>query len=114
MKYITLILTTLAATAAFAQHQSAPAKAHGVQKATIVVDNGFSPATVTVKAGRPVQLTFDVKHRACATSVKFGTLKLNKTLVEGKKAVVTFTPKKAGTYGFACPMNMMKGSVIVK
>lgn len=113
MKNITLILVSLAAVAAHAQHHAA-APTKGVQRATIVVDNGFSPAAVKVRAGKPVQLTFDVKHRACATSVIFSGLKLNKPLVDGKKTVVTFTPKKAGTYAFACPMNMLKGSVVVK
>ena len=114
MKNTILVLTILAATAALAQNHAPSAKAHGVQKATIVVDDGFRPAVVSVRAGQPVQLTFDVRKRACATSVVFGGMKLSKPLVDGKKTVVTFTPKKAGTYGFACSMNMFKGSVIVK
>lgn len=114
MKNITLALATLAVTAAFAQNHVPPAKAHGVQKATIVLDDGFRPAVVNVRAGGPVQLTFDVRKRACATSVVFGGMKISKPLVDGKKTVVTFTPKKAGTYGFACSMNMFKGSVKAK
>lgn len=85
----------------------------GVQKATILVDNGFSPSTIHVKAGRPVQLTFDTKHKACISSVNFPGLKLTKDLTDGKKTVFTFTPKK-GSYAFACPMRMMTGKVIAK
>lgn len=109
---------------AFAQHnmskmksgqkmavKSSPSK--GVQKTTIVVDGGFSPSTINVKAGHPVQLTFDTKHKACISSVNFPGMKMKRDLMDGKKTVFTFTPKE-GTYAFACPMNMMKGKVIAK
>jgi plastocyanin len=86
----------------------------GVQKATITVDNGFSPSTITVKAGQPVQLTFDTKHKACASSVVFKSLGITKALKDGTKTVVTFTPKKPGSIGYACSMNMFKGTIVVK
>lgn len=86
----------------------------GVQKATITVDNGFSPSSLSVKAGQPVELTFDTKHHGCASSVVFKDLNIEKPLTDGKKTVVTFTPSKPGTIGFACNMNMIKGSVNVQ
>ena len=108
-----LSLVALAALSAIALGQT-PATKKGVQKATIVVDNGFKPATVSVKTGRPVQLTFDVKHRGCATSVVLERMKMSKPLKDGKRTVVTFTPKKAGTIAYACPMKMMTGSIVAK
>ena len=122
------LITTLAfislVSGAFAQHdlskmkmaQKMPVKtstSKGVQKTTIVVDGGFSPSTINVKAGHPVQLTFDTKHKACISSVNFPGMKMKKVLTDGKKTIFTFTPKK-GTYAFACPMNMMKGKVVAK
>jgi YHS domain-containing protein len=86
----------------------------GVQKSTITVNNGFSPKTITVRAGQPVQLTFDTKHRGCATTVNFSSLGISKALKDGSKTIVTFTPKKPGTIVYACPMNMYKGTIIVK
>jgi plastocyanin domain-containing protein len=118
------LITTLALISliggAFAQHdmskmkpgQKMPAKM-GAQKVTVVVNNGFSPSTINVKAGQPVQLTFDTKHKSCISSVNFPGLKMKKDLADGKKTIFTFTPKK-GSYAFACPMNMMKGKVIAK
>lgn len=113
MKTITIISLAALSALALGQTKTAPKKM-GVQKATIVVDNGFKPATVSVKAGRPVQLTFDTKHRGCATSVVFEGLKMSKPLTDGKKTIVTFTPKRAGTIAYACPMKMMTGSVVAK
>lgn len=113
MKNFALIPLAALSVLALAQTKRAPKNA-GVQKATVVVDHGFKPSTISVKAGRPVQLTFDTKHRDCATSVVFGGLKISKPLTDGKKTVVTFTPTKAETLLFACPMKMMTGRVVVK
>lgn len=131
MKTITVIALALVAGAsilAFGQDKCCPPKTgasaeepiaaqadkKGVQKATIVVDKGFSPATISVKAGKPVELTFDTKSRGCASQVVFENPKMSKALTNGEKTVVTFTPKKAGTYAFACPMGMFKGKVVAR
>jgi plastocyanin domain-containing protein len=85
-----------------------------VQKMTIVVDNGFKPDSISVKAGKPVSITFDTKHKGCAAVVVFKELKLKKALKDGTKTTFTFTPKKVGTFSFACGMGMYTGKVIVK
>lgn len=92
---------------------SAPVSADA-QKVVVTVDNAFSPETIEVKAGQPVEITFDTKHRNCATEVIFDSLEIKQPLTDGQKSVVTFTPKVAGTYAYACPMNMMKGKIVAK
>ncbi|MBS1701397.1 MAG: cupredoxin domain-containing protein [Armatimonadetes bacterium] len=84
------------------------------QKVTVVVDNGFKPDSISVKAGKPVSITFDTKHKGCAAVVVFKELKLKKELKDGTKTTFTFTPTKAGTYSFGCGMGMYSGKVIVK
>ena len=84
------------------------------QRVTVVVDNGFKPESISVKAGKPVSITFDTKHKGCAAVVVFKELKLKKELKDGTKTTFTFTPKKAGTFSFACGMGMYTGKVIVK
>ena len=106
---ILALLLTLGINAT-AQH-SALAK---IQKFTVKVDNGFTPAAISAKVGIPVEITFDTKHRGCATSVVFKELKITKTLTNGTKTLVKFTPKKKGKLTFACPMNMYKGVITVK
>lgn len=121
-----ILIAAFAATlalSAFAQQSSMPGMkmkaqtkkaATTSQKVTVVVDNGFSPSEIKVKAGKPVELTFDTKHKGCAATVVFKSLKLTEKLTDGKKTVVKFTPKKAGTIDFACGMGMYKGSVVAK
>ena len=99
------------------QAAAKPVKAReekGVQRATVVIDGGYTPAKVAVKAGRPVELTFVRKEAAgCGDVVQFPTLKVKRALAPGKKSVVAFTPKKTGTIPFTCGMNMYKGQVVV-
>lgn len=105
-------MSTLAilAIAATAQAQSLK----GVQKVTVKVDGGYSPAAIAVKAGKLVQITFvKGKNVGCGDTVVFSSLGITKALKQ-EKTIVTFTPKKAGTIAFACPMGMYKGSISVK
>lgn len=91
------------------------AKGEAIQKATVVIDGGYSPETITVESGRPVELTFIRKEkRGCGDVVQFPSLGLKRTVESGRKARVTFTPKKAGTVPFTCAMEMYEGKVIVR
>jgi plastocyanin domain-containing protein len=82
-----------------------------------VTKRGFDPAEVTVPAKTPVTLVFTRKTDAtCAKSIVL-------TLADGKKierALPLDTPveiaatfPKAGTLGYACSMNMTKGTIVV-
>jgi plastocyanin domain-containing protein len=87
----------------------------GVQKATITIDNGmYMPAVISVKKGKPVELTFKAgKKPGCGSTVVFKSLKVSKE-VGSKPVVIKFTPKNAGTIAFTCGMGMFDGKVVVK
>lgn len=91
------------------QRKTAPAKT--VQMKTIVVNEGFSPSTISVKAGQPLRITFDTKKKGCISDVVFEGMNLQKSLKDGTKTVVTLTPKK-GVTNFRCPMKMMNGKIV--
>lgn len=93
--------------------EAAP-KAEAPQAVTVTVDGEFKPAEVKVKAGQPVELTFDTKNFACAKTVVFKSLGITKELTDGTKTVVAFTPKEAGKIEYACGMDMLKGTVVVE
>lgn len=90
--------------------------AQGVQKVTVRVENaGYTPSSVAVKAGKPVELTFVLgKNPGCGQVVQLPALGVKRTLKAGEKSVVKFTPKKTGSLAFTCGMNMYKGQVVVK
>ena len=90
-----------------------PAK-NGVQKVTVTIDGGYSPSILSVKAGKPVEITFVRKSAAgCDGTLVIPDLKFEKNLKQGEKTVVKFTPKKTGSIGFQCGMAMYKGQISV-
>jgi plastocyanin domain-containing protein len=89
--------------------------AGGPQEQTIVVDGGYSPAIVKVKAGRPVRLVFDRRDNgACSEEVVFPDISVKRFLPYGEKTVVEITPPKAGRYEFTCGMSMLHGAIIAE
>lgn len=87
----------------------------GVQKATVTIDGGYSPASVSVKAGKPVEITFIRKSKSgCDGDVVFPGLNIKRSIKPGETAVVKFTPKKSGTIAYTCGMGMYKGQVVAK
>lgn len=85
------------------------------QTATIVVNGGYSPSTVVLKKGIPAQVNFDMHDStACLSHVVFEQLGVDKDLTKQKVTTVNIPTDKAGTFNFACGMDMFHGKVIVK
>jgi plastocyanin domain-containing protein len=83
------------------------------QEQTIIVDGGYSPAAIRVKAGQPVRLIFDRRDTGgCSEEVVFPDFGIRQFLPHGKKTVIEVTPPKAGRYEFTCGMSMLRGSLV--
>jgi hypothetical protein len=87
-----------------------------VQAAKVVVgEQGFDPASVTLRAQIPARVTFlRTTDKTCATEVVLPSLNIKKALPLNQPVVVEFTPAKTGEVAFACGMNMLKGVLIVQ
>ena len=116
MKHSTKVLTTLAAGAiATTPSLAAPKIPANAQKITVTLPVGYKAGAATVKAGRPVALTFYLKANAgCGNEVVVPAAKWRQTLKVGEKATVVYTPTKSGALRFACGMDHFKGSILVK
>lgn len=88
----------------------------GVQKATVLIEDAkYNPATVRVKKGQPVELTFTGgKELGCGGTVVFKSLNQTKKVETGKSVTFAFTPDKAGDIRFTCDMDMFDGKVVVE
>ena len=87
-----------------------------VQEAKIVVgDTSFEPSRLTLRAGVPARLTFTrTSDKTCATSVVVPSLRVKKELPLNQPVTIEFTPGQAGEIAFACGMNMLHGTLIVR
>ena len=87
----------------------------GAAEVGIVVDGGYSPSTVHVKAGQPVRLVFDRKDTSsCSEEVVFPAFGIRKYLPTGQRTVIEVTPPAAGTYEFMCGMSMLRGALVAE
>ncbi len=91
------------------------ARPHKDQHVTVTVtSSGYSPSTVSVKAGQEVHMTFVSKGEGCANGIRIPALKQSIDLKPGQKKEIVFTPKKGQTIAFACSMKMFKGKVAAR
>ncbi len=87
----------------------------GVQEVHITVRGGYSPAVIRVKQGVPLRLVFDRQEASdCTSRVVFPDFQLSKSLPAFGTTTLEFTPDRPGTFGFACGMNMLHGTLIVE
>ena len=87
----------------------------GVQVLTVAVKGGYSPDVIEVEQGVPVRLLFDRQEAGdCSSRVVFPDFKVNQDLRAYATTAVEFTPQQVGEYGFACGMNMLHGTLVVR
>jgi plastocyanin domain-containing protein len=116
-KYALAALALGVAPAPVVFNSAAPANSAppGAQKVTVMLPAGYKSGAATVKAGKPVALTFHLtKDAGCGNEVVVPAANWRRTLKVGEKATVTFTPKKSGPLAFSCGMGMYKGTLAVR
>ncbi len=107
-----LALAALLASAPATAHAAAT-KERGIELA--VTSEGFVPAKVTVKKGEPVKLVVTRKtERTCATEFVMKDFGVNKPLPLHEAVTVSVKPPKAGSYRYACGMDMIAGALEVE
>jgi cobalt-zinc-cadmium efflux system membrane fusion protein len=86
------------------------------QTAKVVVsEQGYEPAQVTLRAGTPARITFvRTTDKTCGTEVVFPSLNIKRALPLNEPVVIQFTPARPGDIAFACGMNMLHGTVVVR
>ena len=96
-------------------HTTARDAASGVQEIVVRVHGSYSPATVRVKAGRPVRMVFDRQEASgCSEVVMVPDLGVRAQLPPFQTTVVEFTPAEPGNYPFTCGMGMFRGEIVAR
>ena len=91
--------------------------ADSVQVVQITVGpSGFEPKQIVLEAGVPARLVFTrTTDGTCAKQVQIPAFDVQKTdLPLNEPVSIELTPAEAGTFTFACGMDMLKGAIVVK
>ena len=84
----------------------------GIQEVDIVVDGGYTPDRIDVRAGEPVKLNFYRKDPSgCLEQVLLPDFNKALDLNLNQTTSVEVTPEKPGEYTFTCGMNMYRGVI---
>lgn len=84
------------------------------QDVIIAVRGGYEPATVQVRRGVPVRLTFDRQETSgCSEEVVFPDLGVKRFLPAFARTTIELLPQQAGTFAFTCGMGMLNGRLVV-
>lgn len=87
----------------------------GEQVIAMTVNGGYDPNVIEARAGVPLRIR--IEHPSpggCDQTLVFRDFGVYRDLPPYGRTEVVFTPKKAGTYGFTCGMNMLSGTLVVK
>jgi len=83
------------------------------QKIAVDLSSGsYNPNVIKLKAGVPTEITFG-QSSGCTAQVQSAELGFAEDLTSGPKTV-KLAALQAGTYGFACGMNMVTGQIVVE
>jgi Cu+-exporting ATPase len=87
----------------------------GVQRVTVTVRGGYSPDVISVRQGVPLEMVFDRQESGdCTSRVVFPDLAVSAALPAFGRTTVRLDPARAGSFGFACGMNMIHGTLVVE
>ena len=117
---IVVVIASVAALAGLGWFFFAPRRARtaelagGVQRVTVTVRGGYSPDVIRARHGVPLELVFDRQESGdCTSRVVFPDLAVSASLPAYEQTTVHLAPARAGSFGFACGMNMVHGTLIV-
>ena len=84
----------------------------GIQSVDILVDGGYNPDRIEVRAGEPVKLNFFRKDpSSCLEQVLLPDFNKALDLTLNQTTTVEVLPEKPGEYTFTCGMNMYRGVI---
>lgn len=80
----------------------------------ITVDGGYSPEVISIPKDKKTTLHLTRKDPSnCLEEIVIPEFKIRRYLPLNKEVKIDITPKKSGTFEFACGMNMFHGKIIV-
>lgn len=80
----------------------------------IIVEGGYRPNRIEIRAGERVRLKFLRKeHDACTKEVVIAALGIRRELPPNEPVLVDLPALQPGVYEMKCGMNMIRGTLVV-
>jgi plastocyanin domain-containing protein len=87
----------------------------GTQEVDLMVDGGYRPDRIVVRAGQPVKLNvLRTDRSACSEQLVLGDLGVSRFLPTGRVVSIDLPALTPGAYDFTCGMNMLRGRLIAE
>jgi plastocyanin domain-containing protein len=80
---------------------------------TLTESDGYKPDSFTLRRGVLAKVTFIRHGEGCGDVIVIPAYGVHRSLPLDTPVVITFRPRRTGTFTFACGMNMYKGQIIV-
>ncbi|MBO6939512.1 MAG: cupredoxin domain-containing protein [Deltaproteobacteria bacterium] len=114
---VLLALTLAVSFACGAEEEAASAQSsdEGTRIAIEVGSHGYTPASVTAEAGKPLTMVFErTTDEGCGDVLVIPSQDIRRDLPLNEEVAVTFTPTEAGELRFTCGMDMYDGAIVVQ
>ena len=87
----------------------------GTQRVVVTVKGGYSPDLIKARQGVPLEMVFHRQESGdCTSRVVFGDLGVSAALPAFERTTVRLDTSRPGSFGFACGMNMIHGTLMVE
>lgn len=94
--------------------EAAAQEAGGIQEIRVTVKGGYSPDRIVARSGVPLRLHFHRQEEsACSEEVVFPDFGVRRHLPAFATTTIDLPAKPAGSYGFACGMDMLHGTLVL-
>lgn len=94
---------------------AATVQADGRQQVDLIVEGGYRPDRIVLRAGLPARINVLRADRSpCSERIVFGDLGVSRHLPTGRVVPIDLPALQAGTYAFACGMKMLRGELRVE
>lgn len=94
--------------------RAAPVTAGAPQSVDVIVEGGYSPATIELTAGQPIRLNFTRQEDSdCSAELLIPDFHIHRELPAFQTTTIELPAVPAGTYPFTCGMGMLKGRLVV-
>lgn len=95
--------------------RATPVTAGATQTIEVLVEGGYSPATIELAAGQPTRLNFvRQEDNDCSAELLIPDFHIRRELPAFQTTTIELPASAAGTYPFSCGMGMLKGRLVVK